>query len=375
MPIIRVFMNVECLPLSRIRRCGVAAAWLLGCAVMGSEAVGATLWQLPVRFTEFRGRPGGFEANGTTRVVLEDGSGDGETTRAYDIFRPGASPGVVVSGQDGVTDLSMRSMVRDGSDGRWATAQLERDRAQMRAHVVTTASTSRSGDSAVMAFELTFDSRLGVTADHLAVNLSGISGRGDLYEWAFVTVGGIEEAPFDPAAVDTYTARDYSVVPDGVVPGSGPTVPLAHGRPMSAFLAGQTRTTAAAGLVQPGWWAADGFNVAVSAGRETTRNPAPAADALNRSYTVTGAALGLAATELVEKVTVWFGFNDVAFDTNGDGFTRTSGDHTARLVSLTLGASAPAMIPEPDLATLVSLGLAFFIFRSRFRNPHRAASR
>jgi hypothetical protein len=266
-------------------------------------------------------------------------------------------------------------MVRDGSDGRWATAQLERDRSQMRAHVMTTASTSRSGDSAVMAFELGFASGLGVTADQLAVNLSGISGRGDLYEWAFVTVGGIEEAPFDLAAIDTYTARDYSVVPEGVIPGTGSTAPLANGRPMSAFLAGQSRTTAVDGMVQPGWWAADGFNVAVTAGREAGRNPAPAGNALNRSYTVTGAALGLGASELVEKLTVWFGFNDVGFDTNGDGFTRTSGDHTARLVSLTLGASTPTIIPEPDLATLVSLGLAFLIFRSRFRNTHRAASR
>lgn len=368
-------MNPERIHLFRSRAFWVAAALVMGCGVMVPAAVGATLWQLPVRFTEFRGQPGGFEANGTTRVVLEDGSGDGETTRAYDIFRPGAAPGEVVRGQDGVTDVSMRSMVRDGSDGRWATAQLERDRAQMRAHVVTTASTSRSGDSAVMAFELTFDSGLGVTADHLAVNLSGVSGRGDLYEWAFVTVGGIEDAPFDPAAVDTYTARDYSVVPDGVVPGTGSATLLANGRPMSAFLAGQSRTTAVDGMVEPGWWAADGFNVAVTSGREAGRNPAPAANALNRSYTVTGAALGLAASELVEKVTVWFGFNDVAFDTNGDGFTRTAGDHTARLVSLTLGASAPTIIPEPDLATLISLGLAFFIFRSRFRNTRRAASR
>jgi hypothetical protein len=266
-------------------------------------------------------------------------------------------------------------MVRDGSDDRWATAQLERQSTQMRAHVTTTASTSRPGDSALMAFELSFAAGLGVTADLLSVNLSGISGRGDLYEWAFVTVGGIEDAPFDPAAVDTYSATDYSVLPDGVTPGTGTTTPLATGRPMSAFLAGQNRTTATNGAVQPGWWAADGFNVAVTAGRESARNPGPAADALNRSFTVTGAALGLAASALVDKVTVWFGFNDVAFDTNGDGFTRTAGDHTARLVSLSLGASTPTVIPEPDLATLVSLGVAFLIFRSRFRHSNRATSR
>lgn len=344
-----------------------------GSLVVLSESVGAaTLWQLPVRFTEYRGLPGGFENNGTTRVVLEDGSGDGESTRSYDIFRPGAAPGVVVRGQDGVDDLSIRSMVRDGSDDRWATAQLERQNAQMRAHVTTTASKSRSGDSAVMAFELSFAAGLGVTADLLSVNLSGISGRGDLYEWAFVTVGGIEDAPFDPAAVETYTARDYSVVPEGVVPGSGTTTPLATGRPISAYLAGENRTTSTNGLVQPGWWAADGFNVAVHAGRESARNPAPAANALNRSFTVTGAALGLAASALVDKVTVWFGFNDVGFDTNGDGLTRTAGDHTARLVSLSLGASVGTVIPEPDLPTLVMLGVAFFVFRSRFRHARRS---
>jgi len=351
----------------------LAAVWF-GAAV---PVAAATLWQLPVRFTEFRGSPGGFENNGTSLVVLEDGSGDGESTRQYDIFRPGAAAGVVVRGQDGVADLSMRSMVRDGSDGRWQTAQLERQSTQMRAHVTTTASTSRSGDSSLMAFELSFAPGLGVTADLFSLNLSGISGRGDLYEWAFVTVGGIEDAPFDPAAVDSYGARDYSVVPEGLIPGQGSsTTPLANGRPMSSFLAGDTRTTATNGPVQPGWWAADGFNVAVHGGREANGNPKPAADALNRSFTVTGGALGLAASTLVDKVTVWFGFNDVAFDTNGDGFTRTAGDHTARLVSLSLGASsAPVLVPEPDAAALLSLGLAIYIFRSRFRQSYRAIPR
>lgn len=367
-------------PMTRtfIDRLRIAKVAALGCVFAAGAGVAgaATLWQLPVRFTEFRGQPGGFENNGTGLVVLEDGTGDGESTRSYDVLRPGAAPGVVVRGQDGVTDLTMRSMVIDGSGDRWTTAQLERQSTQMRAHVVTTASTSRSGDSAVMAFELSFAAGLGVTADMLALSLSGISGRGDLYEWAFVTVGGIEDAPFDPSTVGTYTARDYSVLPDGVTPGWGdPGTPLANNESMSEFLTGTSRPTADSGTVQPGWWAADGFNVAVHAGPEGRLNPKPTADAANRAFTVTGAALGLAASTLVDTVTVWFGFNDVGFDTNGDGFTRSAGDHTARLASITLGASTPTVIPEPDLATLVSLGLAFLIFRSRFRLSNRAASR
>jgi|GEM_PF-2541711 len=51
------------------------------------------------------------------------------------------------------------------------------------------------------------------------------------------------------------------------------------------------------------------------------------------------------------------------------------GDDAAHLESHRLGATAPAVIPEPDLAALVTLGVAAFIFRSRFRQSHRAASR
>ena len=366
--LVLVFMNLPG-PLSMFRCLALVVAGL------GGVVDGATLWSLPVRFTEFQGRPGGFEANGSTPLVLEDGSGDGETTRSYDILRPGAAAGVVVRGQDGAADLSVRSVVLDNDGGRWGTLQLERDRGRLNGHATVTTGTSRMGDSAVMAFELTFAAGLGVTADQLAVNLAGINGRGDLYEWAFVTVGGVEEAPFDPAAAADYTAYDYNVVPGGMIPGQGPNAVLANGRPMSAFLAGENRTTATAGLVEPGWWAADGFNVAVKGNVEGPQNPAPSATAAEKSFTVTGAALGLVGTQLVEKVTVWFGFNDVAFDTNGNGFTRTAGNQTQRLASITLGASTPSVIPEPELAVLVPLGLAFLLFRSRYRISSRATSR
>jgi len=362
-------------PLKSLCRAAVVVA---GWMVVGggvSEVGGATLWSLPVRFSEFEGRPGVFDTNGTTTLVLEDGGGDGETTRSYDVLRPGAAPGVVVRGQDGVTDLTMRSVVLDEDGGRWGTLQLERERRQMRAHATVAAGTSRMGDSAVMAFELTFAGGLGVTADQLALNLAGINGRGDLYEWAFVTVGGVEDAPFDPARVSDYTAYDYSLVPDGMIPGQGPNAALPNGRPMSAFLADENRSTGTLGLVEPGWWAADGFNVAVKGNVEGPQNPAPAAAAVETTLTVTGTSLGLAASQLVEKVTVWFGFNDVAFDTNGNGTTRTAGNQTQRLVSIGLGASTPSAIPEPDLAALVSLGLAFFVFRSRFRFSNCATSR
>jgi hypothetical protein len=55
--------------------------------------------------------------------------------------------------------------------------------------------------------------------------------------------------------------------------------------------------------------------------------------------------------------------------------TSHSGDSGVRAfeVSLGLGSSTPTAIPEPDLATLVSLSLALLVFHSRFRLSHRAA--
>jgi hypothetical protein len=269
-----------------------------------------------------------------------------------------------------VTDLSIRSQVIDGSDGRWQTAQIERQNSRFRAHAVTTASTSRSGDSALMAFEISFNPSMPITADRLSVNLANINGRGELYEWAFVTVGGIDEAPFDPADVAAYSARDYSVVPDGVTPGpGGPAGALATGRPISSFLTGDARTTPADGLVEPGWWAAENFNVEVRGGAEAGGNPRPAAGANGRAATVTGADLGLSADSIVQRLTVWFGFNDVAFDTNGDGFTRTAGNQSGVLASLTIGASQPDSIPvpEPGLPLLLAFSAAIILGRARFR--------
>jgi hypothetical protein len=72
--------------------------------------------------------------------------------------------------------------------------------------------------------------------------------------------------------------------------------------------------------------------------------------------------LGLADHENVRCFTVWFGYNDVGFDTNGDGFTATNSNQEASLRQIQLGAT----IPEPGTAAmLVGILLPAILWRRR----------
>ena len=332
---------------------------------MASGAV--AVWSSDITFNAFEGKTGGFEVDGNGRVVLQNGQNGGSGTRAYDLFNTGGTK--PVSGQDGRADVWIRSQVVDGSNGRWADLVTEKRRDNLQAHATVLGGTSRSGDYGVVAMEFTLSSDLRVTAGELAIQLASLNGRGDLYEWTFVTVGGVEDAPFDLSAIGRYTAGDYSRVPGDLLPGTGRNNDVyANGVPMSQFLQGNGSSKPVNGLVQNGWWSADGFNVNVSAAEEAApNNPKPAGGSFGGSGTVTGMSLGLGSDQEVSRFTVWFGFHDVGFDTNGDGFTQTETDQVGAVTSLRVGStlSGPLPVPEPAAAAIVPLALVFLLRRRR----------
>jgi hypothetical protein len=175
-----------------------------------------------------------------------------------------------------------------------------------------------------------------------------------------VTAGKMEDAPFTIQGITGYNANIYNA--HGPQPGGNGDI-LAPGRSISQFLAGQAQSAdPSGGLVAPGWWAIDDFNTGVPNGDELTGVTA-GNGRIDDDQTLTGAALGLADSQ-VTSFTVWFGLHDVAFDTNGDGFTQTFASPQASFNGLSFGTTL-ASVPEPTSAGLLVMTAAFLLRRKR----------
>ncbi len=270
-------------------------------------------------------------------------------------------------GQDGQADLQIRTQVLDSSGGRWSNLEAEKRRDALRTDVQVLNSTSVSGDHAVIMYEFTFKNGLSVNARDFAVRLASANGHGELYEWTFVTIGGIEDAPFDINQLDAYRPTDYSNLTnsayfntDGTVRAGATSTDgrLDCGASMSQFLAGQPAADATGGNVQRGWYAIDDWNSLVRDGEEDfISNPEAGIGRLPIDQTVTGAMMGYGEDEMITKFTVWFGYYDVGFDTNGDGFTSTNSNQEASVRTLSLGGSVPE--PGPSImAFAAAIGFA-----------------
>ena len=215
----------------------------------------------------------------------------------------------------------------------------------------------------MIVYEVTLNPAMSVNAESLSLRLLNPNGYSQLYEWAFVTVGTMDDAPFSATQLSNYNAQQYSTLGAGGITGSGAVLP--HGKSLSQFLSGQPGANSSGGLVQPGWWAIDDFNAIVLDGPEGTNvNPGSGQGGLDPDQTILGTDLGLAASEPISGFTVWFGFYDVGFDTSGDGFTTTRGRSGASFSDLTLGRSFES-IPEPSASLSCLAGLACLSLRRK----------
>jgi hypothetical protein len=354
---------------------------LLGTSTLGHAST--AIWQYQVLFDEFEGNTGGFENEGTGRFLYNNAgtSTSGPNTRSYDFLQQtGATQNgkaIYGSGQDGATDLTVTSQIIDGSAGRWTSLTADKSDNSLRANAIIASGKSKPGDYGVIAYTFTFSAELGITAKDLGVRLTSVNGFGEIYEWSFVTLGGVDDAPFNLGDLATYKNTDYTKVSsgtyynaDGTPSGAAGTGgKLAEGKSISQFLAGQEAQNPSGGAVGPGWFANDDFHVDFKDGPETSfTNPTAGLPDPSKPDTLTVRGfedLGLDPDSPVTTLTVWMGYMDVGFDSNGDGFSSTNATQRSMISYLNIGASDFTPLPEPSVTLLGGLMAAGLLVRRK----------
>ena len=160
------------------------------------------------------------------------------------------------------------------------------------------------------------------------------------------------------------TYYDALGVPSG---SSGTGRQLGRGRSISQYLSASPGSGVSGGLVQPGWFALDDFNARIFDGpEELAANPLASDGSLEDNVTISGTRLGLPAEEHIQRFTVWMGYHDVAFDSDGDGFTATGGNPFVSVSQLSLGCTPVlAVIPEPGVGGIAVLLAGAGLIRRR----------
>lgn len=358
-------------------RINLPAVWLTGCCLMPVKTFAVTtLWSTDINFNEFLGSPGGFSAAATTLSTSLDAA---PVVQSFDVVRPvGIDPAsgkmVYAEGQDGIADMMLTSRTISANGDRWSATYTRMQQQLFRSATVVGPGESQPGDSAMNVVEISFNTALGITADQFAMRLSSTNGTSELYEWTMMTVGGMNDAPFTPAEIQAYTPADYSVFTSGTfynaaglpTGNAGTGARLQTGKSISQFLSGGPAQAVSGGLVQPGWYTIDDFNARIyDAPEDSIENPVAGDGAIDDNQTVTGLTLGSVEGDQFDSVTLWFGFHDVALDSDGDGFTATNTNIYEALTQITIGASVPSAVPEPGKAALIALGAGLFLVRRR----------
>jgi hypothetical protein len=361
-----IILEIDMQNCKNMRIQSISPVCLLGASIIflqpGQAATSA--WSVDLTFDAFAGNSGGFADATTLADTIRDQQNAGSVTRAYDVVESGAvnstsGQPTYALGQDGITDFTIKTTLVDGSDGRWNRVAAEQRRNTLRMNSVVDVGASKPGDFAIVAFEVSFSSALGLSADQLSIRLASANGSGQLYEWSMITVGGIADAPFSIAQVGNYNHQIYN---QGNPEQSGNGDALSPGRSISQYLAGAAASpTASGGAVANGWWSIDDFNAQVPNGDESF-GVTGGDGRIDDNQTVTGNDLGLTGQPL-SSFTVWFGLHDVAFDTNGDGFTLTEGTPSASFNGFSFGTTL-ATVPEPSVCILM-LGTGALMLRRR----------
>ena len=355
----------------------------LGQILCGTSHALVAVWQQDVLFNEYTALKGGFEASAQAGAAVVYNSRNASTTaansRSYDIFKPSGTSAagntIYTNGQDGTSDVTVTSRILDNTNGRWTNVIADKTAEGMRASAFVTQGKSKPGDSAVVAYEFSFNADLGITASDFAVRLSNVNGIGEMYEWCMVTTGTFDGAPFKASDIFNYRNTTYSDLSsgrflkmDGTLSGNlGSNNLLSNGRSISQFLSGKTGAQTSGGPVQPGWFANDDYHVDFTDGPETSfTNPAAGSPVFHDTLSISGADLGMKDLDPVTTFTVWLGYTDVGFDTNGDGFTSTGSTQRGMISSVRVGVSELVGVPEvsPGLLALVT-GLTWTMRRRR----------
>lgn len=275
-------------------------------------------------------------------------------TDTYDVVTdegPGLNGSTIYSlGDDGTDDLSLTVTLVTSANNPWTQTEGDWDDASngsFRSDWSIANNQSRPNDWAYVKFDIVFINGLenSVTASEFETVATSMNGSSEGYEWSQITING---TTIGEALIGNYTNLDYSDLSgstyfdaSGVVidPGAASNTVLPNNITMSEFLSGSASgAIAPGGLVETGWWAVDDFNTSILDGPEAaTINPGAGNGSVNDDQTLVGADFGFTDNQLVDQVTYYFGLTDVAFDTDGDGFTKTNSLPAAGWTSITLG--------------------------------------
>ena len=358
----------------------LGGAILLSCA--GFSQASVAIWQYQVLFNEFEGQAGGFEDEGIgVHVYNKVGPTAGPSTRTYDFLtQNGSTPNgrpVYGLGHDGAGDLQITSQVIDGTHGHWTTLNADKREDDLRGNAILASGKSKPGDYGVIAYTFSFSADLGITAKDLGIRLTNVNSYGEIYQWSFVTLGDAASAPFDVNELANFKNTDYTNVGSGTFynangtpsGAAGTGKKLAEGKSISQFLAGQESKTPSGGQVQPGWYANDDFHVDFNDGPEASyTNPTAGFPDPSKPDTLTVRGvedLGLDPDAPVTDFTVWLGYMDVGFDSNGDGFSSTGATQRAMISFINIGATDFSPVPEPSTAMFAGLLSVAWLARRR----------
>jgi hypothetical protein len=369
-----------------------AFSFAIGSARSTAATVAKTIWEVDLDFDEFTGQVGGWEARNTNFNYVEyaninDAPGTNHT-RQYNIVEQigtDANTGKAISriGQNASqAPISITTKIFASANNPWSRIRGGISNQGISSQMETISRQSRPGDWAVVAYQIDIPASYNVDARNFSVRLDNVNGSGELYEWAFVTVNerNLENPGFSLGAFDTYEPTTYSNLTnsgyynaDGTVKAGGvesPSTALAHGKTISQHLAGSAAGPAAF-QVQPGWYAADKHNVVINDARESFDNPSGGTGWTENVFDVNAELLGIDEQTQITSFTVWMGWHDVAFDTDGDGRTRTgTNSQLGQISGFKIGSSDFSPVPEPSSSSMALLALLGVCGRRR-RNASR----
>lgn len=383
--------------------CKAVPALALALSLTPAKGAVTTLWSYELKFDTAHGFdsiPAPRELEGRAGTANPaGGTWTGESTRTYDVMKPDAVAGYV-SGSDGVNDLTITTRVLGNSADSWSRLNATIDSNNgLGANAVMQSGKSHPGDWGVVAYTVSFSSSLNLTANDIAVRLSNVNGDGEVYEWAMVTLGKAEEAPFASldgsgkltTTIGSYGPTDYSNFgastyynADGSVKvgGTASNAKLPWNKTMTQVLAGQpagsgdylnadgSLNNRASHVVQGGWVALDNFMNNVFDAPPSDSNTAPPINPRNVASNyddevdVTGALLGVNPLSSMNSFTIWLGYTDIA-TAQANGTTKTNADMLGYVSSIRIGSSIET-IPEPGImVTTVLAGMGLLLRRKR----------
>lgn len=304
----------------------IALTFIAG-GVLGPKSLYAASWTDQINLAESC-----FPSSTTTLM-----SGDGSTyTFNCDIYTGSGAAGVPpLAGADGTTDLVITGMIVESPGNNWG--QVEGDYATSSSGSFrsdyTIGGCSAENMWAYVKFDFAFTGALSsIQSNQFTTRHTSTNGSSEAYEYTLITLNGTGNTTIEANIGNYNNLSDYQA-----------------GITMSEDILGMTDGDGSpGGQMIPGFWAVDDFNTTVlppPAQEASTTNPAAGNGSVDDNQTISGAAsndsgdgnFGLAEGAIVQNVTYYFGLQDVAFDTDGDGCTKTNTLPSAGVTEFVIG--------------------------------------